>query len=152
VIAAFLHTDGNPRPEPAPVKSPSAFSRFVNRYDWNARAIIRTIRTAILSQLWAVCAKRKGRRPILEIIEDGTSLEKPEHSPTSSFINPTTRSAWHLVVLYVLVGVHRFPWSPSAWRDKPAISPIQLALRLLAQLPRWWLYSVHCARPGRQRV
>jgi hypothetical protein len=33
LIAAFLHADGNPRPEHAPLKSPSAFSRFLNHDD-----------------------------------------------------------------------------------------------------------------------
>ena len=89
LMAAFLEADGNPRPEHAPIKSPSAFSRFLNQYDWNAscsqdstwravraRAIVRVIRTAIIAQLWAAYGQRKGRRPILELILDLTTLEK----------------------------------------------------------------------------
>ena len=74
MIAAFLEADGNPRPEHAPVKSSSAFSRFLNQYDWNTRAIIRAVRNAILKLLWAVYAERRGRRPILEIMIDLTTL------------------------------------------------------------------------------
>jgi hypothetical protein len=43
-----------------------------------------------------------------------------------------------LVVLYVLVGVHRFPWSLAVWRGKGTPSPAKLALRLLSRIPRWW--------------
>jgi hypothetical protein len=41
-------------------------------------------------------------------------------------------------VLYVLVGVHRFPWSLAVWRGKGTPSPAKLALRLLSRIPRWW--------------
>jgi hypothetical protein len=139
LIAAFLHADGNPRPEHAPVKSPSAFSRFLNEYDWNARAIIRAIRTAILTQLWAVYAKRQGRRPVLEVIVDLTSLEKTGAFPNLEIHQLNDKIGLHLVVLYVLIGVHRFPWSLAVWRGKHTASVAQLALRLLARLPCWWL-------------
>ena len=139
LIAAFLEADGYPRPEHAPLKSPSAFSRFLNQYDWNARAIIRTVRTAILAQLWAVSANRRGRRPVLEIIVDLTSLEKTGAFPDLEIHQLNDKIGLHLIVLYVLVGVHRFPWSLAVWRGKHTTSPTQLALRLLARLPRWWL-------------
>ncbi len=77
LLAAFLDADGKPRPEHAPLKNTNTFQRFLNHYDWNARAIIRAVKAAILTQLVAVYGNRKGRRPILEIIVDLTSLEKP---------------------------------------------------------------------------
>jgi Transposase DDE domain len=138
LIAAFLEADGNPRPEHAPVKSPSAFSRFLNLYDWNARAIIRAVRSAILTQIWAVYGQRKGRRPILEIIVDLTTLEKAGVFPNLEIHQLKDKIGLHLVVLYVVVGVHRFPWSLAVWRGKNATTPAQLALRLLSNLPVWW--------------
>jgi hypothetical protein len=138
LIAAFLEADGNPRPEHAPVKSPSAFSRFLNQYDWNARAIIRAIRIAILTQIWAVYTQRKGRRPILEIMVDLTTLEKTGVFPNLEIHQLKDKIGLHLVVLYVILGVHRFPWAFTVWRGKDATSPAQLALRLLRCIPAFW--------------
>jgi hypothetical protein len=138
LIAAFLEADGNPRPEHAPVKSPSAFSRFLNLYDWNARAIIRAVRSAILTQIWAAYAQRKGRRPILELIVDLTTLEKTGAFPSLEIHQLKDKIGLHLVVLYVVVGVHRFPWSFMIWRGKGSLSPSKLALRLLTRIPAWW--------------
>ena len=151
LIAAFLEADGNPRPEHAPLKSPSAFSRFLNLYDWNARAIIRAVRTAILTQIWAAYAQRKGRRPVFEIILDLTTLEKTGVFPNLEIHLLLVRQhltgysrqlkdkiGLHLVVLYVVIGVHRFPWSLAVWRGKDTVTPAQLALRLLSRLPVSW--------------
>ena len=139
LITAFLKADGNPRPEHAPIKSSSAFSRFLNQYDWNARTIIRTVRTAILTQLWAVYAQRKGRKPILEIIVDLTTLEKTGGFPNLEIHQLNDKIGLHLIVLYVVIGAHRFPWALMVWRGKGTLSPAQLALRLLARIPTWWL-------------
>ena len=139
LLAAFLEADGYPRPERAPLKSPSAFSRFLNRYDWNTRAIIRAVRTAILAQLWAAYHQRKGRRPILEIIVDLTTLEKTGPFPNLEIRQLNDKIGLHLVALYVVVGVHRFPWSFAVWPGKASLSPAKLALRLLARIPAWWL-------------
>ena len=94
LMTAFLEADGNLRPEHAPLKSPSAFSRLLNQYDWNAscsqdstsravraRTIIRAIRTAVTTRIWSLYAKRKGRRPVLEIMLDLTTLEKTGKFP-----------------------------------------------------------------------
>jgi hypothetical protein len=142
LIAAFLEADGNPRPEHAPIKSPSAFSRFLNLYNWNARSIIRAVRTAILTQIWAAYAQHQGRRPILEIILDLTTLEKTGVFPNFLLVRQhltgysrqlKDKIGLHLVVLYVV-----FPWSLAVWRGKDTVTPAQLALRLLSYLPVWW--------------
>ena len=158
-MTAFLEADGNPRPEHAPIKSPSAFSRFLNQYDWNARAIVRAVRTAIIAQLWAAYAQRKGRRPILELILDLTTLEKTGAFPNLEIHFLLVRQhltgysrqlkdkiGLHLVVLYVVIGVHRFPSRPACfarrsfmvWRGKGSLSTTKLALRLLTRIPAWW--------------
>jgi Transposase DDE domain len=138
LIAAFLEADGNPRPEHAPIKSPSAFSRFLNQYDWNARAIVRVVRAAVITQLWAAYAQRRGRRPILELIVDLTTLEKTGLFPNLEIHQLKDKIGLHLVVLYVVIGIHRFPWSFMVWRGKGSLSASKLALRLLIRVPAWW--------------
>ena len=44
----------------------------------------------------------------------------------------------HLIVLYVVVGKERFPWSFLIWRGKDTIKPSNLALRLLGRIPLWF--------------
>ena len=39
----FLAGQGQPLPQLATVKSPSAVSRFFNHYNWNIRAVIRAL-------------------------------------------------------------------------------------------------------------
>ena len=111
LMTAFLEADGNPRPEHAPIKSPSAFSRFLNHYNWNARAIIRTIRTAVTAQIWSLYAQCKGRRPILEIMVDLTTLEISGKFPNLEIHQLKDKIGLHLVVLCVILGVRRFPWA-----------------------------------------
>jgi hypothetical protein len=144
LIAAFLEADGNPRPEHAPIKSASAFSRFLNQYHWNARSIVQKIRTAIIAQLWAAYA-------YLKLILDLTTLEKTGAFPNLEIhqlkdkiglyfllIRQHLAGYSRFVVLCVVVGVHRFPWSFMIWRGKGSLSPSKLALRLLTRIPVWW--------------
>lgn len=42
----------------------------------------------------------------------------------------------HLVVLYLVVGHWRIPWSFRVYRGKGTRTPAQLALRLIGQLPK----------------
>lgn len=42
----------------------------------------------------------------------------------------------HLVVLYLVVGRWRVPWSLRVWRGKQAPSPAQLGFKLLKNLPK----------------
>jgi hypothetical protein len=42
----------------------------------------------------------------------------------------------HLVVLYIVIGERRIPWSFRVWRGKGQPSPNQLACKLLASVPK----------------
>jgi hypothetical protein len=42
----------------------------------------------------------------------------------------------HLVVLYLVVGQWRVPWSFRVWRGKNTPSPAQLGLKLIRGLPK----------------
>ena len=42
----------------------------------------------------------------------------------------------HLVMLYLVVGQWRIPWSFCIWQGKGTLSPAQLACKLLARVPK----------------
>lgn len=144
VFGLFLDAQGHALPEHTPVKSPSSLSRFFNHYSWSTRGVIRTTRQAVLAQI------RQHLPHVsipIRILIDLTSLEKSgkfRHlsTPTS---DPEAPDPWvrflngkrglHLVVLYLVVGEWRVPWSFRVWRGKGHPSPVQLACKLLATVP-----------------
>jgi hypothetical protein len=89
--------------------------------------MIRIVRAAILAQLWHAYAARRGRRPTLEIMVDLTTLEKTGTFPNLEIHQLKDKIGLHLVVLYVMLGNHRFPWSFAVWRGKGTRSPATLA-------------------------
>ena len=137
LLNLFLHARGQPLPQLAKVKSPAAISRFLNRYDWNLRAIIRMMRRYALEQFQLYRNNFKGRAPNVELIVDMTSLPKEGKFPLLNdwmhHFNGVT--GVHLVVLYISCGEIRLPWSFLIWRGKRQTSPAELALRMLARLP-----------------
>lgn len=106
--------------------------------------MIRTTRKAVLEQI----AHHRPRKDLpLRVLIDLTSLEKCGKflhlsSPT---LTPTGSDCWvrmlngkrglHLVVLYLVLGEWRVPWSFRVWRGKGHPSPVQLACKLLATVP-----------------
>ena len=139
LTAGFLDATGNPRPEHATTKSPAALSRFLNQYDWDALHLIRIVRRAVLERLCETYALRRGRRPVLELILDSTTLEKTGAFPELEIHQLNDKIGLHLVVLYVMVGPQRFPWAFLIWKGKDTPSPAKLGLKLLARIPAWWL-------------
>lgn len=138
LIAGFLSATGNPRPATASDKSAAALSRFLNHYAWNARHLIRIVRTAIQKRIWDVYATRRGRKPTVEIMLDLTTLEKTGAFPNLEIHALKDKIGLHLVVLYVVIGNQRFPWSLLIWRGKGGTSPTQLGLKLLQRIPTSW--------------
>ena len=145
LFARFLCEQGHALPEHTPLKSPSSLSRFLNHYSWSTRQVIRTTREAILDQL-AV-------HPVppnvpVRLLIDLTTLEKTGKfwhlsTPTEEVDAPEPwvrmlngKRGLHLVVLYLVVGERRIPWSFRVWRGKGAASPSQLACKLLATVPK----------------
>jgi hypothetical protein len=133
----FLTGQGQPLPELATVKSPSAVSRFLNHYTWNVRAVIRAMRQHALDEFDLFRRTPSGRQSRLELIVDMTSLPKEgkfeQLAPWVHHFNGV--SGVHLVVLYLCRGSRRFPWSFLVWRGKGHPSPADLALKMLARLP-----------------
>jgi len=136
LFGLFLAPVGPPLPQHCQLKSAGALSRFLNHYSWPTRKVIRQVRHWVMEQL--LRGASRGRRPHLQLIVDLTTLEK-----TGKFQQLPGLVRWynrkrglHLVVLYVVVGRWRLPWSFRIYRGKGSATPVQLALRLLSGLPQ----------------
>lgn len=144
LLGLFLDAQGHALPAHTSVKSASSLSRFLNRYAWPTRRVIRTTRQAILQQ---IATHLPHSRTPIRILVDLTTLEKTGKfwhlsTPTS---DPEQPDPWvrflngkrglHLVVLYLVVGEWRVPWSFRIWRVKGFASPNHLACKLLATVP-----------------
>jgi hypothetical protein len=136
MLGLFLQAQGHPLPQHSKTKSASALSRFLNVNRWSTRQLIRTARTYVLKQILSDCLR--GRRPMLQVIIDLTTLEKRgKFKPFEHLISVYNgKRGLHLVVLYLVVGRWRIPWSFRVWRGKDTPSPAQLALKLVKGLPK----------------
>jgi hypothetical protein len=145
LLGRFLAVQGHALPAHTSVKSASALSRFLNHYNWSTRSVIRTTRAAILQQ---IAEHPPHARTPIRLLIDLTTLEKSGkfwHLSTLSD-DPDAPEQWvrllngkrglHLVVLYLVVGEWRVPWSFRVWRGKGHPSPVQLACKLLATVPK----------------
>ncbi|MEL6601868.1 MAG: transposase [Cyanobacteria bacterium J06614_10] len=145
VLGLFLEAQGHALPEHTPIKSASSLSRFFNRYQWSTRQVIRTARAAVLEQL-ATHPVRKGV-PVRLLIDLSTLKKTGKFwhlsTPTEDVDAPEPwvrmlngKHGLHLVVLYIVIGQRRIPWSFRVWRGKGQPSPNQLACKLLASVPK----------------
>jgi hypothetical protein len=136
MLGLFLQAQGHPLPEHSKSKSASALSRFLNIYDWSTRSVIRTARARIIQEILSHCPK--GRKPFLQVIIDLTTLEKfgkfPQFKDLIRVYNG--KRGLHLVVVYLVVGQWRVPWSFRVWRGKGTSSPAQLGLKQILCLPK----------------
>jgi len=136
LLGLFLEAQGHSLPEHSKAKSASALSRFLNLYPWSIRRVIRTTRCFALKQI--LCQRRLGRRPTLQVIIDLTTLEKRGKFKALDGLMRVYHSkrGLHIVVLYLVVGQWRLPWSFRVYRGKDTASPAQLGLRLVRGLPK----------------
>lgn len=136
LLGLFLEGQGVPLPEHCKTKSASALSRFLNEYKWSTRRVIRAVRKAALQQI--LSQQRIGRRPTLQVILDLTTLEKvgkfKEFKDLIRVYN--SKRGLHVVMLYIVIGRWRVPWSFQVYRGKDTPTPTQLGLRLVQRLPR----------------
>jgi len=136
MLGLFLEAQGHPIPDHSKTKSSSAISRFLNINPWSTRDMIRIIRSHILKEV--LSEPLKGRKPFIQVIIDLTTLEKSGKfkgfEPLISVYNG--KRGLHLVVLYLVVGRWRIPWSFRVWRGKGTDSPAQLGLKLVQRLPK----------------
>jgi hypothetical protein len=144
LFGRFLEAQGHPLPQHTQVKSASSLSRFLNHYNWSTRSVIRTTRRTVLQQ---IAQHQPGLNIPLRLLIDLTCLEKCGKflhlsTPTD---DPEAPDCWvrilngkrglHLVVLYLVIGEWRVPWSFRVWRGKGCPTPVQLACKLLATVP-----------------
>ncbi|HEY9629313.1 MAG TPA: transposase [Coleofasciculaceae cyanobacterium] len=136
MLGLFFQAQGQPLPAYSQAKSPSALSRFFNQSSWSTQDMIAAIRAYILSQLLGY--RPLGCRPWLQVIVDLTTLEKRGKFKAFETLLSVLQGkrGLHLVVLYLVVGQWRVPWSLRVYRGKGSRSPAQLALRLIGQLPK----------------
>jgi hypothetical protein len=75
---------------------------------------------------------------MLQVIIDLTTLEKyGKFKPFEHLICVYNgKRGLHLVVLYLVVGCWRVPWSFRVWRGKDTPSPAHLGLKLVKRLPQ----------------
>ncbi len=108
----------------------------MNVYDWSTRSVIRATRVRIIQEILSQCSK--GRKPFLQVIVDLTTLEKvgkfPDFKDLITVYNG--KRGLHLVVVYLVVGHWRLPWSFRVWRGKGTPSPARLGLKLIKCLPQ----------------
>jgi hypothetical protein len=136
-MALFLKGDGHPHPHHASHKSPAALSRFLNHYRWNSRSLIRQARQEAMKSLFGYYQRRRGGRPRLLVMLDLTTLEKTGRFQKLGLVRLLNKKRGvHVVVMYLLAGPLRIPWSFRVWRGKGEASASALALKLLRQLPK----------------
>lgn len=136
ILALLLQGQGHSLPHHCLTKSESAISRFLNHYQWSTRSLIRTVRSTILNLVLAL--RKRGRKPILQVMLDLTTLEKVGKFP---YLQDRVRvyhhkKGLHIVVMYLVIGDWRFPWSFRVYRGKNTPSPSQLGQKLLKTLPK----------------
>ncbi|WP_431844331.1 transposase [Oscillatoria acuminata] len=136
LFGLFLEGNGYPLPQHCKNKSASALSRFLNHYNWSTRAVIKAVRADIVAQIKTLAPT--GRRPILYLILDMTTLEKVgQFTGLNNLIRVYNgKRGLHLLVLYILLGERRLPWGFKVYRGKDETPPVQLAIRLLNTLPQ----------------
>jgi hypothetical protein len=136
IIALLLQGKGDAVPHHCLTKSESAISRFLNHYQWSTRSLIRTVRETILNLILA--QRLRGRKPILQVIFDLTTLEKVGKFPHLQDLirGYNHQKGLHIVVMYLVIGHWRFPWSFRVYRGKGTPSPSQLAQKLFKNLPK----------------
>ena len=107
----------------------------MNHYKWSTRSLIRHVRSCILNLI--LSQRKKGRKPTLEVILDLTTLEKVGNFPHLQDLVRVYhhKKGLHIVVMYLVLGNWRFPWSFRVYRGKGTASPSQLGEKLLNNLP-----------------
>ena len=139
LLALFLTAQCS-QPSDSKTKSESALSRFLNRYGWSTKKVVRTTRSKIKQFMNIAMQSRRGRRPILYAVVDLTCLEKTgKYKDLAELVRVYNgKRGVHVALLYLCIGPWRLPWSFRVYRGKGTPTPTQLALQLLRQIPVEW--------------
>lgn len=98
--------------------------------------MIKAVRADIVTQIKTL--PPTGRRPILYLILDMTTLEKVgQFKGLNNLIRVYNgKRGLHLLVFYIFLGERRLPWGFKVYRGKDETPSVQLAIRLLNTLPQ----------------
>jgi hypothetical protein len=156
LLSLFLQATGKPLPAYSELKSGSALSRFLNHYRWPVRQVIRSLRQAALERLLA--PRRRGRRPILEIMVDLTCLEKAgRFKGLDQLIHVLNgKRGLQVVIVYLCVAGWRIPWGFRVWRGKggqltkrkKSYAKARDGFDLTAAVQGYCMRTMTCRRPG----
>ena len=135
-LRGFLRGNGQVRPRHQLLSSPAAASRFYNHADWNTRALMKTVQQCLLNQLFRADSNRTGRKPTLSVLVDLTTLRKTGQFKGLPVSCLNGKYGLHLVVIYVIFGQQRFPWSFAFWKGKGRASESKLAVAMIKSLCR----------------
>lgn len=133
-LRGFLRGNRQVRPHHHTLGTSCAASRFYNQYHWNTRALMKAVQQHILQQLFKAYPRKSGRKPTLNVLVDLTTLRKEgqfKGLPVSYF---NGKYGLHLVVVYLLIGKVRFPWSFAVWKGKGYASESKLAVGMIKSL------------------
>jgi hypothetical protein len=132
------HTQGQgrPRPQQTQTMSASSLSRYYNLDAWNVRAVIATMQSVILKLILLAYKHSKGRAQILNVIVDLTTLEKTGDFPALPVSVFNNVKGLHLIVLYVCIAGHRYPFCWALWKGKGRATLSDLTIALIKQLQR----------------
>ena len=133
---SFLDGDGNPRPQRSTGNSPSSLSRFYNKALWNLHIFNQHLQKTALSRILTARNQARGQARTVEAALDLSTLEKTGDFPDLPVSVFNAVLGLHVVVLYVMVGNERQPFSFAIWKGKGFATPVMLALALLKQLKR----------------
>ena len=136
-LGLFLEAQGHPLPQHTQLKSASSLSRFLNQYVWSTLSVIRTTRKAVLQQIETHLPPLSST---LYLLIDLTTLPKTgkfralstavaspaEQDNLSDSADAGESDPWvrvlngkrglHVVMLYLVIGQWRVPWSFKIWR------------------------------------
>lgn len=145
LLGLFLQATGDIRLSKSKGKSASSLSRYLNHYQGSTKAMWGQLRRLQLEQLLG--CRRQGR-PWLRVIVDLTSIEqRGEFADLAPYMHTLGGTyGLHWVVVYLVMGKQRVPWSMRLWQGAGTASPAALALQQLKQLP---LMSQPAASPHR---
>jgi hypothetical protein len=131
------HTRGNGKPRPQSTKGKaSSLSRYYNKNDWDVQMVMDAMQSVVLGLILTAYKHCKGFAQVLDACIDLTTLEKTGDFPALPVCVLNSVKGLHIVVLYVCLAGHKYPFAYGIWKGKGKASVSDLALALVKQLQR----------------
>lgn len=134
--AMHNHTKGDGHPRPQHSKRASSLSRFYNKDDWNTAMVSQALQLVIIGFILTAYKHCKGFAQILQVCVDLTTLEKTGDFPNLPVSIFNKVKGLHIVVLYICLAGHRYPFSYAIWKGRGKASISELTIALIKQLQR----------------